>query len=157
MAQAGDEVVNRSTGERIVFRQTASQTGGALLEMDAFWPRPGHRAAEHLHPEMEERWELISGAACFRIDGIERQAGPGDVVVAAPGLPHLAWNPGSKPVHLRIRMRPALRWEIFVERLFALPLIAGEHGEESLDPVALLALLGEFPQEIALPARAWLR
>src|SRR3984957_7021695 len=82
MARAGDELVNPITCERIVFRKTAAETGGALLEMDDFWMRPGHRAPAHAHPGMRERWEVIAGMASFAIGGVEQRAGPGHVVVA---------------------------------------------------------------------------
>jgi hypothetical protein len=58
-------------------------------------------------------------------------------VVVPPGTRHVAWNPTSDEVRLRIEMRPALRWREFVERLFG--------GE---DPVALLR---EFTREIKPP------
>jgi mannose-6-phosphate isomerase-like protein (cupin superfamily) len=137
MARAGQTIENPATGERITFVQTAADSGGELLVMDDVWTRPGHRAPEHLHPEMEERWHVVSGRAAFRIGGEELEAGPGEVVVAPPGTPHLAWNPTDDEVRLRIEMRPALRWEDFVERLFA--------GD---DPAALVR---EFSREIALP------
>ena len=52
----------------------------------------------------------------------------------------MAWNPTDGEVRLRIEMRPALRWEEFVERLFA----AGDDGG------ALAALLREFSREVRL-------
>jgi quercetin dioxygenase-like cupin family protein len=109
------------TGERIVFLRTGEETGGELLEMDDFWARADHRTPEHLHPAMEERWEVIAGNIRFEIGGVGRTAGPGETIVAPPGTPHTARNIGEKPAHLRIQMRPALRWQEFVERLFALP------------------------------------
>jgi len=153
MACAGEELVNPLTGERIVFSRTAAETAGQLLEMDAFWTQRGQRAVEHVHPEMQERWEVIAGNACFRVGGVERTAGPGEVVVAPPGVAHLAWNPADEPAHVRISMRPALRWEVFVERLFALA-CAGQRAQlQAPDPALMLALLNEFPREIALPPR----
>jgi mannose-6-phosphate isomerase-like protein (cupin superfamily) len=124
---------NPRTGERI---EVVSDDGD-LLVMDVRWTRPGHRALEHVHPRMEERWEVLEGRAAFRVDGVEVEGGPGTVVVAPPGRRHLAWNPTDEPVRLRIEMRPALRWAEFTRRLFA--------GE---DPVALLEA---FPDEVALP------
>jgi mannose-6-phosphate isomerase-like protein (cupin superfamily) len=124
------EFTNPQTGERVTI---VSETPD-LLAMDVVWPRPGHRAAAHVHPEMEERYRLVEGTAAFRIGDDERTAGPGEVVVVPPGARHLAWNPTEEPVRLRIEMRPALRWSLFVERLFA--------GE---DPAALLR---EFSREI---------
>lgn len=150
MACAGDELFNPLTGERIVFRVTEAETDGALLEMDDYWTRPGHRAPEHAHPEMQERWEVIAGTACFRIGGIERTAGPGEVVVAPVGVPHLAWNPTEEPVHLRIQMSPALEWERFVKRLFTLAINAHQHGQETPDPSHTVELLREFRREITM-------
>lgn len=149
MARAGDELVNPITGERIVFRKTAADTDGRLLEMDDFWTQPGHRAPEHVHPEMQERWEVIAGTASFRIAGNEWTAGPGEVVIAPPGVPHLAWNPTDEPVHLRIQMRPALRWEQFVERLFALARDCHTDERGMPDPTLMMEMLREFPREIA--------
>jgi mannose-6-phosphate isomerase-like protein (cupin superfamily) len=150
MARAGEQLVNPITGERIVFRLTAAETAGRLLEMDDFWTRPGHRAPEHVHPQMHEQWEIISGRASFRIGDREQTVGPGEVVSAPAGVAHVAWNPTQEPVHLRIQMSPALDWEVFVERLFAL----ASSVEADPDPVQMLQLLHEFPREIALPPPA---
>src|SRR3954469_25021115 len=119
MAEAGQTVVNAATGERVTFVKTAADTGGELLEMELVWPRPGQRAPAHVHPEMEERYEVLEGTAAFRVGGKEQTAGPGDVVTAPPGTSHLAWNPTEGEVRLKVQFRPALRWEEFVVRLFA--------------------------------------
>ncbi|HTZ62969.1 MAG TPA: cupin domain-containing protein [Solirubrobacteraceae bacterium] len=152
MARAGDQLVNSISGERIVFRRTAGDTAGELLEMDAHWARPGRRTPEHRHPCMEERWEVIAGCACFRVGGVEQMSGPGDTAVALPGVTHEAWNSGEEPAHVRIQMRPALRWELFVERLFALANDAHARGCDAPELESLLALMREFPSEIAGPA-----
>ena len=125
-------IENPHTAERISFVHDAPD----LLVMEAIWPRPGRRALPHAHPGMEERWTVLEGRAAFAIGGDpEREAGPGETVVAAPGAVHEAWNPADAPARVRIEMRPALRWRQFVERLFS--------GAE--DPRALIA---EFEPEI---------
>lgn len=134
------EVVSRLTGERIVFRRTAQETDGALLEMDDFWPRADHQTPEHIHPAMEERWEVIAGKVRFEIDGATKTVGAGDTIVAPPGTPHSARNVGRAPAQLRIQMRPALRWQEFVERLFTL---------EVSEPESIATLMREFSDEIA--------
>lgn len=134
--------VNRLTGERIVFLRTAQETDGALLEMDDFWARADHQTPEHVHPAMEERWEVIAGSVRFEIDGVAQTATAGDTVIALPGTPHSARNVGSEPVQLRIQMRPALRWQEFVERLFAL---------DTSESDSLATLMREFSSEIAPP------
>jgi quercetin dioxygenase-like cupin family protein len=123
---------NPRTGEQIEFTIRTPE----LLVIDTVWTRPGHRAVEHVHPEMEECFEVIEGRAAFRINGEERVAAPGQVVIVPPGTPHLAWNPTDGPVRLRITMRPALRWAEFTERLFA--------GDSPA------SLLSEFSREVVL-------
>jgi len=125
-------VENARTGEILEFLVETPE----LLRMDVTWTKPGARAARHAHPGMEERWEVIEGRAAFEVDGVTVEAEPGSWVVAPRGRPHLAWNPTSEPVRLRIEMRPALRWAEFVRRLFS--------GE---DPVGLL---DEYRAEIVL-------
>src|SRR5204862_291294 len=87
-ATVGAMVENPRTGERITFAIDTPE----LLAMQVVWPRPGHRAAEHIHPEMEERYVVEAGTAAFRIGGVERTAGPGGTVGVPPGTPHLAWT-----------------------------------------------------------------
>ena len=138
MSGAGDEVVNSATGERVTFVRTAAETGGELLEMEDVWTRPDHATAPHVHPGMAETWEILSGRARFLIGDDERLAEPGDVVVAPPGVVHQAWNESGGETRLRITMRPALRWEEFVRRMFA-------------DPAGIVDLLPEFSDEVAPP------
>jgi quercetin dioxygenase-like cupin family protein len=138
MASAGETVVNPATGERVTFVKTAADTGGELLELELVWSRPGQRAPAHVHPEMEERYEVLEGTAAFRIGDEERTARAGEVVTVPPGTTHLAWNPTDVRVRLKVEFRPALRWEEFVVRLFA--------GDEPIPD-----LMREFRREIAPP------
>ncbi|MDX6475297.1 MAG: hypothetical protein QOH95_808, partial [Gaiellaceae bacterium] len=136
MATAGQCVVNAATGERVTFVNTAADTGGRLLELELVWTRPGQRAPAHVHPEMEERFEVLSGTGAFKVgDEPERTAGPGEVVTVPPGTAHLGWNPTDDEVRLRVEFRPALRWEDFVVRLFS--------GDERVGD-----LMREFRREI---------
>lgn len=138
-------VENATTGERVRFVRTGAETGGELLVMEDHWTRPGHRVPRHTHPGIEERWTVLEGHVRYVVDGEEVTAGPGDTVVAPPGVPHSASSDGE--VLVRIEMRPALRWEEFVRQLFA---IAGEDLEDSDAERSFNELFGEFTQEISL-------
>jgi quercetin dioxygenase-like cupin family protein len=140
---AGQAIENPVSGERIRCVRAAADTGGELLELEATWTRKGMRTPEHVHPEMEERFEVLAGEARVRVAGEERTAGPGDVVTVPPGTRHVAWNPVDDEARVRLQFRPALRWEDFVERLFTLA------RENRLDEVP--RLMAEFPREIAPP------
>jgi len=128
-------IENPRTGEQIEFEIRSPE----LLVIRTTWTRPGQRVVAHIHPEMEETFEVIEGQAAFRIGDEEKLARPGQVVVVPAGTAHLAWNPTDSPVRLRITMRPALRWAEFTERLFA--------GE---DPRTLMS---EFSREVSLVTR----
>lgn len=130
----GSVIENPRSGEQVEFIFESPD----VLIMVTTWTRPGHRAAEHVHPRMEERFEVLEGRAAFRIDGVEIEASPGSVIVAPPGRRHRAWNPTDGPVRLKVEMRPALRWREFTTRFF--------RGD---DPVQLLT---EYSDEVRLPA-----
>lgn len=137
------ELHNVAAQEKIVFRVTAEQSDGTLLEMDDFWHAPDHEVAAHLHPEMEETWTVVAGSVEFTIGDEEIFAGPGDVVVAPPGVRHSARNAGG-PAHLRVQMSPALRWQEFVTRYFEL-----ENDSDATEE-GFVRLLAEFGEEIQL-------
>jgi uncharacterized RmlC-like cupin family protein len=67
MARQGDELVNPVTGERIVFRRTTAESGGAVLSFAYFLPADGSVPLAHVHPRQEERFEIVSGRARIRV------------------------------------------------------------------------------------------
>ena len=138
---------NPVTGERI---EVLHHDAAVLVLLDT-WTRPGHRAAEHVHPAMEERIEVLAGRARVRVGGEERDLGPGEAVVVAPGVPHLGWNPTEEEVRLRLELRPPRRWLEVVERLFALAREGRTDSRGVPAPAEALAILREYPEEIAPP------
>ncbi len=135
MSAQGDNMIeNPRSGERVEF---VSETSEALT-MITTWTRPGHRTTEHIHPNMEEQFEVLEGRAAFVVDGIEVMATAGEIVIARPGSRHLAWNPTDAPVRVKIEMHPGLRWAEFTRRFF--------RGD---DPIQLLH---EYSAEVILPS-----
>jgi uncharacterized RmlC-like cupin family protein len=95
MAKAGDELLNSVTGLRTVFRKTAEETSGELLQVDWIGEPGWTTGPDHVHPRQEERFEVLSGRLGLRVGGVERVHSAGDVVVAPAGAPHAAWNAGD--------------------------------------------------------------
>jgi mannose-6-phosphate isomerase-like protein (cupin superfamily) len=120
MAKAGDTIESPPTGARIRFLKTARDTNGELLQIDDVMQGGGRVAIEHVHPYIEERFEILSGTARFSMRGQQRDVGAGETVVVPAGTPHVWGNPHNDEVHLIIEFRPALRMEEWFETFFGL-------------------------------------
>src|SRR5215468_9080106 len=84
MAQPGEIIEHPSFGPRIKFLQTAEQTSGELLRVEVTLP-PGFSMPEHVHPQQEERHEVLSGTLRARVGGKERDYNAGERVIGPPG------------------------------------------------------------------------
>jgi quercetin dioxygenase-like cupin family protein len=120
MARAGDVIESPLSGVRIVFRKTARDTNGELLQYEEFLKAGGRGPSEHVHPYQEERFEILSGTARICMRGQKRDLGAGEAIVVPAGTPHEWGNPGEEEVHVIIEFRPALRMETFLETHFGL-------------------------------------
>ena len=69
VARAGDVLGIPSLGMRIVFRQTAADTDGALVEYDVIGRPRGFVVQAHVHPSQEERQEVLEGATGLSLGG----------------------------------------------------------------------------------------
>ncbi|MFN8538409.1 MAG: cupin domain-containing protein [Thermomicrobiales bacterium] len=121
MARSGQSIENPITGERVVFRKTAAETNGELLQFDLYVKPGGYVTVEHIHARQSERFDILSGTLDYRVGSEpEKQARPGQSFVVPAGAPHVWWNRGSEEMHALIEFRPALEMEIFLEMLFGL-------------------------------------
>src|ERR687893_1232212 len=107
MAYAGQILENPASGERTVFHKTASDTEGQLLAFELLLTPDGHVPGAHVHPEQEERFEVVSGTMEFRLGLKKVVAGPGETVVVPAGAVHRFSNGGDETAHVRVEVRPA--------------------------------------------------
>jgi quercetin dioxygenase-like cupin family protein len=142
---------NPISGERIVIRQSAADTGGRLLAFDLFLPPGGHVPGRHVHPVQQERFTVLAGALRFRLGRRTVVAGPGEVLLVPAGTPHWFCNPGSEVAHALVEVRPALRMEEMFEATEALGLAAPPRGRRPPRISELALVLLEFRQEVAIP------
>ena len=108
------EIVDPVRRQRISF---VSQDD--VLRADV-WTEPGGDVPPHYHPAQTERFEVVSGEVEFRIGRTRRRAGPGDRVVAEPGVVHAFKNSGGVDALVRVEVQPALRLQRFLEEAAAL-------------------------------------
>jgi quercetin dioxygenase-like cupin family protein len=99
--------------QRLLFRQTAADTGGELLQVEV-WAAEGANVPPHIHPSQEERFEVLSGTVTFWVDGVRTVATAGETLSAPPGSVHAFLNEGDE-AHLMVEVRPALNLQEFLE------------------------------------------
>jgi quercetin dioxygenase-like cupin family protein len=144
-------LIHPVTGERIVFRRRSRDTDGAFLEMSLVLGPSGFVAAEHVHPNQEERFEISGAPAMFRVADTERLYQPGEVAIVPAGTPHVWWNPGDEEVTTLIRLSPALDTETFFETFFGLAR-DGKVGRNGLpNPLQMMVLARAYHREMQLP------
>jgi len=120
LINTGDMVVNPVTGERLIFRQTAADTAGQLVEVEAIITPTGAVAGAHAHPYQDERFEVLEGLVGFRLGRKKLIAEPGDVVHVPAGTVHRFWNAGDIDARFSCHITPALQFEALIETMFGL-------------------------------------
>jgi mannose-6-phosphate isomerase-like protein (cupin superfamily) len=101
--------------ERITFRKTTRQTGGNVLEFEDVIPAGGGRGGppEHVHPHLQERFEVLAGTMGVRLAGRAQVLHAGEHIVVPPGTPHTFWREGQDELRQITEFRPAGQMEGF--------------------------------------------
>ena len=120
MANSGDIIVHPVTGERFTFLETAQDTGGEYVRIEARVSAHCFVAAPHVHPLTEETFEIRAGTWAFVVDDEEKRVGPGEEATIPAGTPHAWWNAGEEEGVAIVGFRPALKADEFFESFFGL-------------------------------------
>jgi quercetin dioxygenase-like cupin family protein len=85
---------NPATGEWIEYTAVAEDNNGELVRFT--WRSvPGGVISEHIHPDQEERFTIVSGETTFTVSGEPHLATAGQTIVVPPGVPHSEGNLGT--------------------------------------------------------------
>jgi len=102
--------------QRLGFRP--SEDGDAVLvEM---WVEPGGGVPPHVHPAMEERFEVISGELSLLSGRKWQTATAGETIVVPPGTRHAYRNSGAELAHGVCRASPPQSLQEFLEEAAAM-------------------------------------
>jgi quercetin dioxygenase-like cupin family protein len=105
--------------QRLRFRRAQEPDGGEVLHVE-IWVDAGGGVRPHVHPAMEERFEVLAGRPSFLAGRTWRTAAAGEVVVVPAGIRHAYRNRGNEPVHLVCEARPPSTLQEFLEEVAAL-------------------------------------
>lgn len=84
------------------------------------WVDPGGGVPPHIHPNVEERFEVLSGHPQFLAGRTWTTAGPGEVVVVPPGVRHAYRNRGDEVAHAVCVATPPATLQEFLEEAAAM-------------------------------------
>jgi len=141
MAYENKLIHNPITGQSIRFLQTAKDTDGQLLEMEATYNTYSNEPAAHYHPLQEENFTVIEGELTVRIDGQIRVLKAGDVLHIPKYEIHSMWNDTDARVKVNWKVAPALETEYFLETATGLAVDGktNEHGMPKLLQISMMA------------------
>jgi mannose-6-phosphate isomerase-like protein (cupin superfamily) len=72
---------------------------GATISLILDRSEPGHGPRLHEHP-CDETWVVIEGHLTFEAGEVRLEAGPGDIVIVPPKVPHKFTSNGPGPANL---------------------------------------------------------
>jgi len=148
---AGHVIDNPLTGEHIIIRKTAAETGGRLLAWELVLDPGGQVPSSHSHPEQEECFTVIEGQMRFRVGWRRLTIGPGESIRVPAGTTHHFANAGASAAHLSVETRPALDAEAMLEVAAALGREQFEARRPLPRPIELALFMNDFEREVRAP------
>jgi quercetin dioxygenase-like cupin family protein len=88
-------IVNPLSGEQIVIRRTAAETGGQVLDWELLLAPGGKVPSSHAHPGQQEIFTVLEGRMRFRVGWRRMVLAPGQRVCVQPGTVHHFANAGT--------------------------------------------------------------
>ena len=125
---------NPATGEEIEVLEIENDERGELLRGRLTVAPGGSGPPRHVHPTIEERFDVEEGMLTVWLDGDTRVLTPGDSVRIPPGTPHGFENRSDEPVVFQGTSRPGSRLIHVLATLFGLAKErkVGDHGTPRL-------------------------
>ena len=151
MIRAGDTIENPVTGERLVFRKTSRETNGEAVVVEGFVKPKGVVAAAHVHPQQEERFQVLRGSVGFRVGRKRIVAGPGERLTVPAGTAHKFWNAGDDEAHFVCEIRPAGQFEQLIETMFGLAADGKTNRKGLPGPLRLAVIARHHFDDVRLP------
>ncbi len=113
-------ITNTQTGQTITFLQTAGDTNGHLLEMEAVYKSGAAEPAPHFHPLQTEYFTVISGTLTVRVDGVVKTLHSGQLLRINRNQVHSMWNAGTENAVVNWKVQPALDMEVMLRTFTSL-------------------------------------
>jgi len=113
-------------------------------------------AGPHLHPDQEERFEVVDGVMGYRLGEDRGELRSGGAITVPPGVVHDWWNAGEVDLRARVTVTPPGLFAGMIGAVWGLAVV-GRTNAKGMPKLADAALLAEtFGNEIIFerPPRA---
>ena len=119
MFSKGDELYDKRFRERYIVLESAKDSGGEVVRIEAVAAPGPRRRPMSAHPSQRERFEVLAGTMELTVDGERHMLGPGDSFTVPAGARHLPLNVGDGELRVVGELRPAGRFEEFLAQITA--------------------------------------
>lgn len=120
MPKKGQTITNPTNGDRYTFLETAGDTQGRHVIMQATIHSKGPLVPNHFHVFQEECFEVLSGQLTVFFQGDIHQLSAGDKIALPENVPHNHYNDQGSPVTYIHTVSPALDFDYLIENLVGL-------------------------------------
>jgi quercetin dioxygenase-like cupin family protein len=151
VSRYGDLYENRVTGERAVVLRGDEDGGGEPMLVHLTVKPGGAVAGEHVHPRVQERFQVLAGTLGTKVDGVERTLKAGADVTVPPGTRHDWWNAGDSDAGVLVELSPAAegpRFEAMIATVFGLANAGRTNAKGLPHPLQLALIAREFADVI---------
>lgn len=142
---------NPVSGETILIRRRAEETGGALLAWDLCLAPGGRVPGTHAHPAQEERFTVLDGVMRFRVRGRTAIVRVGETLTIPAGTAHSFANAGRGPAHVAVETRPALETQALLETAAAMAREQRAAGRPLPRLTDVVLFMRDFEREVRAP------
>lgn len=105
--------------QRLAFSTTRDDDGTEVLHVET-WVDPGGGVTPHVHPAMEERFDVLEGTVTFLSGRVWAPVAAGHTAVVPAGTRHAYRNDSAAPAHMVCHVRPPSTLQAFLEDAAAL-------------------------------------
>jgi len=120
MPTKGQIITNPVNGDIYEFIETAKDTNGERVTMNATLKSKGQLVPNHYHVYQDESFEIMSGSLTVFLDGKAIILSEGDKFTLPKNTPHNHYNDDDIPVTYIHTMAPAFDFDYLIENLIGL-------------------------------------
>ena len=152
LIRSGDVSENPATRERSIVIEAPAENQERRLVSELHLQPGAAVALEHMHPGLDEAFEVIEGRLGWKLDGKTGEAGPGDVLEIPRGSWHDWWQIGEEPTVARVTVTPGDGFVNLISTLWGVGVDGFTDAKGAPKPLQLVAMSREFA-DILVPAK----